>query len=162
MKDKRTKKVSIAIISSLFVVALLNFGFKRVALIKNTKNLENKLSEGLYEEQGIANDLFDFDYDKMYVFNPYEPKSSMEGALGFHCSVLRETVSEGMHNIIFIKGTTPVAYLYGYPSNEGYSIYVHSGEYTKSNLETINYSKKKGNKNSIIYYALGDIEILLD
>lgn len=98
----------------------------------------------------------------MYVFNPYEPKSSMEGTLGFHCSVLRETVSKAMHNVIFIKGTTPVAYLYGYPSNEGYSIYIHSGEYTKSNLETINYSKKKDNKNSVIYYALGNLEILLD
>lgn len=158
MKGKKTKKILIAIISGLFVVALLNFGFKRVSLIKNTKNLENKLSEGLYEEQGIANDLFDFDYDKMYVFNPYEPKSSMEGTLGFHCSVLRETVSEAMHNVIFIKGTTPVAYLHGYPSNVGYSINSYSGEYTKSKLKTINYSKEKSDKDNITSYSLGNIE----
>ena len=44
----------------------------------------------------------------------------MEKQIGFKSRVLQETVNENMINILFVKDDSPVAYLYGYGSNNGY------------------------------------------
>lgn len=46
----------------------------------------------------------------------------MERQIGFKTRILQETVNENMINILFLKDDSPVAYLYGYGSNNGYYI----------------------------------------
>lgn len=103
-----------------------------------TRNLENKLIHS--QTQASVKELIDFEYDEVYVFEPYQPKESMEAELGFKCSLLKETVSEGMTNILFVKDNSPAAYLYGYTYQAGYYIDLPVGKYTKAELDAMNYT----------------------
>lgn len=109
----------------------------------NTRNLENKLTHNLVQEQGQVKDLIDFSYDTVHIFEPYQPKESMELQIGFKFKGLKETVSEGMMNILFLNNNSPVAYLYGYPSNTGYYIELPVGTYTKIELDEMSYTATK-------------------
>lgn len=60
--------------------------------------------------------------------------------MGFKYGRLKETVNEGMMNILFVKDNKPVVYLYGYPSDRGFYIDILTGEYNKFDLENIKYS----------------------
>lgn len=113
-------------------------------LNRNTRDLEKKLSASDAQVSGKTVELFDFDYEILYVFEPYESKEEMETKIGFGISILQETVSEEMMNILFVKENSPVAYLYGYPSNTGYSIEIPSGKYRKDELDLVQYNKSTG------------------
>lgn len=106
----------------------------------NTRNLENKLAHNLVQGQGQVKDLIDFSYDTVHIFEPYQPKESMELQIGFKFKGLKETVSEGMMNILFLNNNSSVAYLYGYPSNTGYYIQLPVGTYTKTELDEMSYT----------------------
>ena len=70
---------------------------------------------------------------------PYQSKDEMDKQLGFKSYVLQETVSEGMMNVLFVKDNSPVVYLYGYGSNNGYYVSLPPGNYSKSELQKIRY-----------------------
>ena len=77
--------------------------------------------------------------DKVYIFEHYQSKDEMEKQIGFKSRVLQETVNENMINILFVKDDAPVAYLYGYGSNNGDYIEMPIGNYSKSELEKTRY-----------------------
>ncbi|WP_088226168.1 hypothetical protein [Desulfosporosinus sp. FKB] len=106
---------------------------------KNTRNLERTLSQDNYYVNGNVKDLVTIDYDKMYVFPPYQSLDEMERQIGFKYSKLEQGLNGGVNNIIFVKGNKPVAYLFGYASDTGYFINTPSGEYTKAQVETMIY-----------------------
>ena len=57
-------------------------------------------------------------------------------------------INENMINILFVKDDSPVAYLYGYGSNNGYYIELPIGNYSKPELGKIRYrviKKEVGN-----------------
>ena len=117
-------------------------------LNKNNRYLTEKLLNGASDASGTAGELFSFDYDKLYVFEPYQSKDEMEKQIGFKSRVLQETVNENMINILFVKDDSPVAYLYGYGSNNGYYIELPIGNYSKPELGKIRYrviKKEVGN-----------------
>jgi len=49
---------------------------------KNTRNLERTLSQNTYYVNGNVKDLITIDYDKMYVFQPYQSLDEMERQIG--------------------------------------------------------------------------------
>lgn len=108
-------------------------------LNKNNRYLTDKLLNSVSDTSGTAGELFDFDYDKLYVFEPYQSKDEMEKQIGFKSRLLQETVSENMMNILFVKDDSPIAYLYGYGSNNGYYIELPIGNYSKLELEKTRY-----------------------
>ena len=87
---------------------------------KNTRLLEKILSEdiklGKYSNEGMVKDLITIDYDKLYVFQPYESVEEMEKQLGLKHTKLKVVYSEGWMNMVFIKEDKIVAYLYGFDS----------------------------------------------
>jgi|GEM_PF-3081506 len=107
---------------------------------KNTRNLERILSLNNYYVNGNVRSLITIDYDKMYVFQPYQSLDEMERQIGFKYSKLEQGLSEGVNNIFFAKDKEPVAYLFGYSSNTGYLINIPSGEYTKAQIEDMTYT----------------------
>lgn len=139
MKNKKLKKILFCLVCILCIIIIWYFGVINTDLNKNTKNLESKLSQDISNNEYITKNLFDFDYDKIYVFQPYLSKSDMEEEIGFKFYKLKDSVSEGMVNILFVKDNAPVTYLYGYPSNIGYYIDLPIGEYTKLQLDRIQY-----------------------
>ena len=139
------KKATLKILFFVFILLSATFFMKwNSQLNRNTRDLEKKLSVSDAQVSGKTVELFDFDYDVLYVFEPYESKEEMETKIGFRTSILQETVSEGMMNILFVKENSPVAYLYGYPSNTGYFIEIPSGKYRKNELDLVQYNKSIG------------------
>ena len=94
------------------VISILVFVRWNSELNKNNRYLTDKLLNGFSDTSETAGELFDFDYDEVYVFRPYQSKDEMEKQIGFKSHVLQETVSENMINILFAKDDSPVAYLY--------------------------------------------------
>lgn len=143
MRNKKTKLFLIFV----FIITCTLIGFKLksqdIKVSNSIKKLEESLNNNLNTENSTCKDLFDFDYDKVYAFQPYLPKNDMEKEIGFKYWKLRETVSEGMMNILFIRDNEPVVYLYGYSEDEGYYIDIPMGEYNKSDLDNIKYSVKE-------------------
>lgn len=142
IKSKKSKKILIV----LFIICIfIAFKLKSedVKLYNNIKKLEQNLENRFNGEHTTCKDLFDFDYDKVYVFQPYLPKKEIEKEIGFKYWKLKETVNECMMNILFVKDNNPVAYLYGYAENLGYYIDIHIGEYNKSDLDKAKYSVKE-------------------
>ncbi len=161
MKEKKVWKIltGIIIVISIFLLIVWNSGVN-----KNTRYLENKLSDPASQGSGLVKDLFNIEYDKVYIFEPYQSKEKMEAQIGFKSYILKETVSEGMMNILFTKKDSPVAYLYGYPSNVGYNIELAVGEYTRTELNTMIYSGKSitysGEAITYMNYTFDEEEIL--
>ncbi len=135
------KKATLKILFLVFILLLTIFFIRwNSPLNRNTRYLEKKLSESAPQVSGKTGELFDLDYDELYVFGPYQPKEEMEVEIGFKTSILQETVNEGMMNILFVKENSPVAYLYGYPSNVGYYIEIPKGKYRKIELNLVQYN----------------------
>lgn len=133
---------------------------------KNTRNLEMILSENITSgrsENGNLKDLITLDYDKMYVFGPYQPIDEMEKQIGFKYSKLKEGLNEGIVNILLVKDNKAIAYLFGYPSDTGYYLEIPSGEYTKSQIDRMTYTiteehvgNSYGTPKTYIFYELRD------
>ena len=136
MKNKNIFKILFFLV---VVISILVFMRWNSELNKNNRYLTVKLLNSDSDTSGTAGELFDFDYDKLYVFEPYQSKDEMEKQIGFKSRVLQETVSENMINILFVKDDSPVAYLYGYGSNNGYYIELPIGDYSKSELKKTRY-----------------------
>ena len=128
------------IVLSLFVIlSLVVFSWWNSSFNKTTRQLEKNLTSSILNQTGMGEDLFNFDYDFLYVFEPYQSQAEMEEQIGFKTRVLQETVSEGMLNLLFVKNQKPVAYLYGYPSNAKYNIEILPGYYTQSAIDSLEY-----------------------
>ena len=69
------------------------------------------------------NDLVPFKWDKAYTFSPYTSKAEIENTIGFKSRFIKESVSENMVQIIFVKNRHIVSSICSYPSNLGYGIY---------------------------------------
>lgn len=158
MKNKKILTLALIIISTIGVLELKNGNIKESY---NTKSLEKTLSKSLNNKENTCKYLFDFDYDKVYVFQPYLPKEVMEEEIGFKYWKLKETINEGMVNMLFVENNKPVAYLYGYPSDLGIYIDIPIGEYKKSDLDKAGYSVDKinignsyGNEKTYIKYTI--------
>lgn len=137
------------LITIVFMVALFSRSImgNNALVKKQTKSLEKTLTKEIEFDkdgtEGKVEELINLDYDKMYVFGPYEPVEEMEKQIGFKSSALKQGVSEGTNNILFIKKNKEVAYLFGYPSNSGYYIDIPTGEYTREQLDKMIYLVKE-------------------
>lgn len=63
-----------------------------------------------------------FEWTRVYTFDPYTPLEYMEQFLFAKSPALKESVSEGMINIVFMNHHRVVASVCAYPSSLGYSL----------------------------------------
>ena len=136
MKNNNIFKMSLLLVAVILIIFFVRWNSE---LNKNNRYLTDKLLNNLSDTSGTAGELFNFDYDEVYVFWPYQSKDEMEKQIGFKSHILQETVSEGMMNVLFVKDNSPLAYLYGYGSNNGYYVSLPPGNYSKSELQKIRY-----------------------
>lgn len=64
--------------------------------------------------------LVPFEWDAAYSFEAYTPREQIEEIIGFQSSAIRETVSEGMVQLLFTKGKRVTASVCGYAQSLGY------------------------------------------
>lgn len=127
---------------------------------KNTRSLEKVLSEdiklGKYSNEGMIKDLITIDYDKLYVFEPYKSVEEMEKQLGLKYTKLKVAYSEGWMNMVFVKESKIVAYLYG---SNSYYIDIPKDIYSKEEINQMTYHSEEreignssGTPKKYIYY----------
>lgn len=58
-----------------------------------------------------------FQWDTLYSFKPYTMKEEIYKTIGYKWDDINETVSEDMNQIMFVKDSKVVCYLYGYSQN---------------------------------------------
>ncbi len=138
--DMKVKKTVAIIAIGLLCVTILVSLFKKDLWDLNSKLLKEKV---LSIEQTVETinllDITPFEWDVVYSFDPYTPKDKVYDIVGYKWDNIRETVSEGMNQIVFLKDGKVVCYLYGYPANNGYGMFFVGKDYknvaTMLNLE---------------------------
>ena len=138
-KRKRTKAIALV----LLVLSIVFFIRWNSELNRNNRQLVNQLLDANPESSGRAEEVFTFDYDELYVFTPYQSKESMEEEIGFQTHVLKETMNEGMMNLLFVKNDEAVAYLYGYGANHGFYLDIPVGHYSKEQVEEMSFQVER-------------------
>ncbi|MBM4761116.1 hypothetical protein [Bacillus sp. B15-48] len=134
MKSKRN--LAIIAIAALSIVVLLNLLKKDLWDVNSELLKQEVLSiRQSVETVNLAN-ITPFEWDVVYSFDPYTPKDRVYETVGYKWDNIRETVSEGMNQIVFLNEGKVVCYLYGYPENNGYGIYFTS-ENPEVNLASV-------------------------
>ena len=60
--------------------------------------------------------------DRVYTFEPYATREEIAEIIGFDSSSIRETVSEGMVQLLFVKDHKVTSSVCGYASSLGYAV----------------------------------------
>lgn len=116
------KKRRTTVIGAIFLLGVVFF-----VLVGNPIILKNKYNLGqsikAISTKGITlNEIVPFEWNKVYTFDPYTTKQEIERIIGFQSNNISETVSEGMTQLIFVKGNRIVCDICGYSDNLGYSV----------------------------------------
>lgn len=124
MPNKRRLRLAVAVIAAVFALILaadsLNVSWHNRQLKKSIMAIDTSAPTVSF------NAVVPFAWDAVYTFEPYLSKAEMAEIIGFNSSSLKETVSEGMTQLVFVKGKSVVASVCGYPhaSRLGYSVWL--------------------------------------
>jgi len=128
---RRKKTIAMIGVALLFIFFLIS-DIKKDLWEVNEDLLKEKV---LSIEQTVNTinliDVTPFEWDVVYSFDPYTSKEMVYSTVGYKWDNIRETVSEGMDQIVFLNDGKVVCYLYGYPANNGYSINFLGESYNK-------------------------------
>jgi hypothetical protein len=101
------------------LILLLLFGNP---IITKKENDFGKTIKAISAKTVAFNDIVPFEWDKVYTFDPYTTEQEIEEIIGFESNDITETVSEGMTQLLFIKGNKVVCDICGYSDNLGYNV----------------------------------------
>ncbi|MDR2783124.1 MAG: hypothetical protein LBB48_04690 [Treponema sp.] len=106
-------------------------GCGKSSIVSENNSAFTKAVEAITTDEVALNDITAFDWDTVYTFSPYTSKESIEEIIGFKSNNIEETVSEGMTQLLFVKGEEVVCSICGYDSNLGYkfSFGAYNGNY---------------------------------
>ena len=116
-KNKFLWNVGILIITFVALVIVLN-SFKKDIWDINADKFINSFSviSGDADIENL-NEFIEFKWDELYSFAPYTSKKVIYEVIGYKWDNIKESVDEGMNQIVFVKDGKVVCYLYGYPEN---------------------------------------------
>lgn len=136
-------KKRIAAIAAAVLIALVGFLWYGY-YVRETR--EHTLQESVTSISGgevTLNEVVPFAWDAVYSFAPYTPKEEIEAAIGFRSPAIRETYSEGMVQLVFVRGKRVAAMVCGYPPDLGYDV-VFDGKITYAENVVFAVSRKEG------------------
>lgn len=117
----KKKKLVSFIIAICLIVALTYMAIGNPIVFVNNQKLKKAVT-AVNSDNVKLNEIVPFKWDVVYTFEPYMSKEKIEDAIGFKSNSIRETVSEGMVQLLFVKDQKVVSSVCGYSSNFGYSI----------------------------------------
>ncbi|WP_342560458.1 hypothetical protein NSQ95_05520 [Psychrobacillus sp. FSL W7-1457] len=146
MRKKIVVIVAIVIVSIFVLVDLF-----MEDLWESNENLlkEEVLSIEESVENINFNELTPFEWDVAYAFDPYTTNDTIYETVGYKWDKIRETINEGMNQIVFLKDGKVVCYLYGYPENNGYGIY-----FTQENRTEISSASVINSKDDLVFQVV--------
>ena len=102
----------------------LHFGAPYIYL--NNSKLKTTITS-LDCDSTVLEDIVPFEWTMVYTFGPYTSKDCMKRIVGAQSPALRESISEGMIDVVFTDRRRVVASVCAYPENLGYDLKI-SGE----------------------------------
>lgn len=122
-KNMTSKRKIVLLCTAVMIAVLLVAFLKEDIWDSNAVKLKDKLTEHKQIEETISLAAFTpFEWDVMHSFAPYTPTTDIYETVGYKWDRIRETVNEGMNQIVFMHGGEVVCHVFGYPSNNGYGI----------------------------------------
>lgn len=125
----KVKKLIIIAICVLLVIVAIKLLKKDILDVNETLLKEKILSIDEASDMVILSDVTPFEWDTVYSFTPYTSKAKIYKTVGYRWDFINETDDEAMDQIVFMKDGKVVCYLYGYPSNNRYSVSFGDKEY---------------------------------
>ena len=121
------KRKGIIMIGAVLFACVIFFSiFGNPLILKNGYDF-GRAVKAIKAETVTLNEITPFEWETVYSFAPYASKQEMESIIGFKSNHITETVSEGMVQLIFVKGSRVVCSIRGYSSNLGYGVSLWSG-----------------------------------
>lgn len=114
MKNKNYLIIVVGVIV-ITIMLIVNY-LKTDIWDSNAKKLSNSFD--IISGDARIDDLSQFtpfEWDTLYSFDPYTSKDEIYKTIGYKWDRIRETVSEEMNQIVFMKDRKVVCYIYGYP-----------------------------------------------
>jgi hypothetical protein len=121
-KNMKVKKLIIIAICVLLVIAAIKLLKKDIWDENATLLKEMVLSIDETSDMVILSKVTPFEWDTVYSFTPYTSKEKIYETVGYKWDYINETVDEAMDQVVFLNDGKVVCYIYGYPSNNGYSV----------------------------------------
>ena len=116
------KKRILFVFFSIAVILIVGERMFGSPLVKyNNYHLKQNM-QTISASEVTLNSVVPFEWDTVYTFPPYTSKAKIEKTIGFESNEIKETVNEGMVNLLFVKGNTVTGSICDYPKNLGYSI----------------------------------------
>lgn len=116
---KKSKLILVVALGILFTLAYMIFGSPVVML--NNERLQRAVT-AVNSDYVELNEIVPFKWDTVYTFEPYASEKQIEEIIGFKSRSIKETVSEGMVQLLFVKDDKVVSSVLGYESALGYSM----------------------------------------
>lgn len=133
------------IIVSIFLLLALGYSLiGNPAIAYRNYKLKNAILSVDSGQTISLNDITPYEWDTVYTFDPYTSRQEIEEIIGFKSRYIKETVSEGMVQLLFVKGDSVAASVCGYADNLGYRVefngaidYADEAEFSVSKNEGI-------------------------
>lgn len=134
------RKWKVLTIGSLVcVICLLIPAFKPDVWDHNLELMKEQVRKMDPQQPVALSDITPFEWDVLYSFEPYASKEAVYETVGYRWDNIRETVSEDMNQIVFMRDGKVVCHIYGYPSRNGFGLYV-KGQNEEEPVATIHSS----------------------
>lgn len=154
------KKKSFVVIGLISTVILAVIIFK---ILHPTPVWEINADEFKHSFQPISgNSVIDdlsqwtpFEWDTLYSFAPYTSREKIYESIGYKWDNISETVNEGMNQIVFVKDSKVVCYLYGYPEKLklGFNFGQYEGSYIKlTSKQKLSFKTTFSEKSGVRYF----------
>lgn len=123
----------LAVISIIYIIYKIFFGD---IWSKNADKLNRKICSINKEEKHISDlsEYIPFDWDRLYVFNENVQIDRIYDVVGNKWENINKVTNEGMNQLVFVKDSKVVCYIYGYPKRKKVSYEFenleNNGEYT--------------------------------
>lgn len=82
----------------------------------------NQSVRKISETEVVLNEVVPFQWDTVYTFTPYTSREEIEEIIGFKSNAIKETVNEGMVQLVFVREDAVVCSICGYADSLGYLI----------------------------------------
>ena len=125
-RSGRWHSIGLSIIAVLSILYLI-VGDPRIYM--NNAKLEDALT-GVNSDSVTLEEVVPFEWTTVYAFDPYSSREFVKRISGSNSPALKESVSDGMTNIVFKNHGRVMASVCAYPSSIGYSLAFTGGENT--------------------------------
>lgn len=123
---KMVSRVHSIVLVLLMVLGGLYLHFGAPYIYLNNSKLKTTITS-LDCDSTVLEDIVPFEWTMVYTFGPYTSKDCMKRIVGAQSPALRESISEGMIDVVFTDRRRVVASVCAYPENLGYDLKI-SGE----------------------------------